>query len=136
MTSIQIEKVIDLWRSDGIKLSPPLTVELIKEAEEILSFQFPEDFKQFYLKLDGFVDWDWTSNMFSMWPLARIVEEYRCESDKNFIVFADYLINSHHLGFVKGRYGVFKNDCIVYELIAGDFSETVALINADSITLY
>ncbi|WBV61816.1 hypothetical protein PFY12_06755 [Chryseobacterium camelliae] len=39
--------------------------------------------------------------MFSIWPLARTLEEYHNESDKSFIVFADYLINAIQFGFVE-----------------------------------
>ncbi|MBL1219467.1 hypothetical protein JET18_01380 [Chryseobacterium sp. L7] len=74
--------------------------------------------------------------MFSMWPLARILEEYHNENDKSFIVFADYLINSHHIGFVKGKKGVFKNSGAATELIADTFSEAIFLINLDADILY
>src|SRR5688500_9351533 len=129
MTNTWTDKIIDLWTTDEIKLSPPATIDEIDATEEILVFQFPSDFKELYLRLDGFVDWDWTKNMFSIWPLARIVEEYNRESDKAFIVFADYLINSRHIGFVKGKNGVFKNYGTTAELIADSFSEVISLIN-------
>ena len=74
--------------------------------------------------------------MFSIWPLARIVEEYNRESDKTFIVFADYLINAHHIGFVKGKNGIFKNYGTTPELIADSFSEVISLINSDADILY
>lgn len=136
MTNIWTDKIIDLWRTENIKLSHPATIDAIKVAEETLDFQFPIDFREFYLKLDGFIDWDWTQNMFSIWPLARILEEYQNESDKSFIVFADYLINSHHIGFIKGKNGVFKNYGATPEFIAETFSETIVLINSDADILY
>ncbi|MBA0885494.1 SMI1/KNR4 family protein [Flavobacterium undicola] len=136
MENISIDKIIDQWTNKKIKLSPPSTMELIKATEEILSFQFPDDFKEFYLKLDGFADWDWTENMFSIWPLARIIEEYNNESDKNFIVFADYLINSHQYGFKKDQNGVFKSYGEQPEFIAETFSEIIFLINSDADILY
>ncbi|MGE8533687.1 MAG: SMI1/KNR4 family protein [Chryseobacterium sp.] len=89
MIQLRIDTIKETWVSENIKLSPPATTEDIKAVEEILDFQFPDDCKEFYLKLDGFADWDWTKNMFSIWPLARILEEYHNESDKSFIVFAD-----------------------------------------------
>ncbi|MBB6331828.1 hypothetical protein HNP24_002778 [Chryseobacterium sediminis] len=136
MIHIRIDTIKEKWAGENIKLSPPATADSVKATEEIIDFQFPDDFKEFYLQLDGFADWDWTKNMFSIWPLARILEEYHSESDKNFIVFADYLINSHHLGFVKGKKGVFKNCGDIPELIADTFSEAVFLISSDADILY
>ncbi|GEJ45245.1 SMI1/KNR4 family protein [Chryseobacterium sp. ON_d1] len=136
MIHLRIDKIKEKWTSENIKLSPPATPESIKEAEEILGFQFPDDCKQFYLRLDGFADWDWTQNMYSIWPLERILKEYHNENNKSFIVFADYLINSHHMGFVKGKKGVFKNFNENYELIAETFTEAILLIISDSDILY
>ena len=136
MTKIGTDKIIDQQTSDEIKLSHPATIVAISETEKILDFHFPSDFKELYLKIDGFVEWDWTPNMFSIWPLARIVEEYNRESDKTFIIFADYLINAHHLGFVKGQNGVFKNSGTTPELIADTFSDVMTLINSDADILY
>ncbi|SDJ57390.1 SMI1/KNR4 family protein [Chryseobacterium jejuense] len=130
------ETIIKNWTNENINLNPPATRTAIKVTEEILEFQFPDDFKEFYLQLDGFVDWDWTKNMFSIWPLARILEEYHNESDKSFIVFADYLINAHQIGFMKGKDGVFKNTGETPELITDTFSETIFLINSDADILY
>lgn len=57
MTNIWTDKFIELWASEDIKLSPSTTNDAIKLTEEILDFQFPDDFKEFYSKLDGFVEW-------------------------------------------------------------------------------
>lgn len=136
MIHLHIDKIKEKWTNENIKLSPPATPESIKTAEEMIDFHFPDDFKEFYLKLDGFEDWDWTKNMFSIWPLARILEEYHNENDKSFIVFADYLINAHHIGFVKGKNGVFKNTGEIPVRIADTFSEAIFLINSDAGILY
>ena len=136
MENISIDKIIDQWTNKKIKLSPPSTIDQIKVTENILHFKFPDDFKEFYLKLDGFADWDWTENMFSIWPLTRIIEEYNNENDKNFIVFADYLINSHQYGFKKGKNGIFKSYGEQPEFISETFSKIIFLISSDSEILY
>ncbi|MDN3691302.1 SMI1/KNR4 family protein [Chryseobacterium tructae] len=136
MIIIKIEKIKETWANQNIKLSPPATEESIKATEEMINFPFPDDFKEFYLQLDGFLDWDWTRNMFSIWPLARIQEEYHNQTDKNFIVFADYLINSIQMGFMKGKKGVFKNYDETPEWIADTFSEALFLIDSDADILY
>ncbi|PWN61504.1 SMI1/KNR4 family protein [Chryseobacterium viscerum] len=136
MIHLRIDKIKEKWTSENIKLNLPATLESIKITEEIIDFQFPDDFKELYLKVDGFADWDWTKNMFSIWPLAKIMEEYHNEHDKSFIVFADYLINSHQIGFVKGKNGIFKNTDEPPVRIAYTFSEAIFLINLDADILY
>jgi len=136
MIHLRIDKIKDNWARENIKLSPPATPEAIQAIEKTIDFQFPDDFKEFYLKMDGFADGDWTKNMFSIWSLAKILEEYRNENDKSFILFADYLINSHHIGFVKGRNGIFKNCGETPEFIADTFYEAILLINSDAEILY
>lgn len=136
MIHLRIDKIKEKWASENIKLSPPATRKAIKAVEEIIDFHFSDDFKEFYLNLDGFADWDWTKNMFSIWPLARILEEYHNENDKSFIVFADYMINAHHIGFVKGKNGIFKNTDEMPVKIANTFSEAIFLILTDADILY
>lgn len=136
MTPIETHTIIDLWTKEGIKLGPPATIDSILATEDLIRFQFPEDFKEFYLTMDGFIDWDCTKNMFSIWPLARILKKYHDEADNNFIVFSDYLINAHHIGFVKGKKGVFKNSGPTPELIADTFSEAIFLIYSDAAIVY
>jgi cell wall assembly regulator SMI1 len=64
MTNIWTNRFIDKWTRDKIRLSPPATINSIIETEEILGFQFPLDFKELYLRVDGFADWDWTEICF------------------------------------------------------------------------
>ncbi|WBV61815.1 SMI1/KNR4 family protein [Chryseobacterium camelliae] len=56
MKHLRTDKIKETWTNENIKLSSPATPESIKVAEEIIGFQFPDDFKEFYLQLDGFVD--------------------------------------------------------------------------------
>jgi cell wall assembly regulator SMI1 len=66
MIYLRLNKIKEEWTNENIKLSPPSTSEFIKATEKIIDFLFPDDFKEFYLQMDGFVDWDWTKNMFSI----------------------------------------------------------------------
>src|SRR6185436_8020209 len=109
MTVDQISSIISQWEAEEIELGQSATLESIAEAEKIIEFSFPSDFKNLYLKVDGFKNLGWRSNMFSMWPIHRIVEEYLQDSKKNFVGFCDYLINSHQIGFFKDRIGVYKS---------------------------
>lgn len=143
-----IFKIIEQWKEEGIQLSPPATLEAIRRAEEIIGYTFPSDFKEVYLIADGFKEWDWRPNMFSIWPLQRIIDEYleqrsnsagtspyQQEQSENFVGFCDYLINSHQIGFLKNRIGVYKS---YDELnpIAESFFEVLQLINKNADLIY
>ena len=129
--------IIENWKSLGIKLNSGLTINAIAEVEHQIGIQFPNDFKELYIQVNGFSEYDWTPTMFSLWPLDRIVEEYDQRHDPMFVGFCDYLICSHTIGFVKNKIGVFKE----YEhrkpkLIAQSFSEVTHLINIDADIIY
>ncbi|HKC35311.1 MAG TPA: SMI1/KNR4 family protein, partial [Chitinophagaceae bacterium] len=101
MNNEWVTKALLQWKSEGIELNPPSIPALIKQAEEKLSFIFPDSFKCLYLMVDGFKDNDWRENMFSIWPIERILYEYNKRGDKAFVGFSDFLLNSHALGFYK-----------------------------------
>jgi hypothetical protein len=143
-----IFKTIEQWKVEQIQLNPPATLDEIKQAEETVNYTFPPDFKELYLKVNGFKDWDWRPNMFSLWPLQRIIDEYleelsrnsgkppfQNEHARNFVGFCDYLINSHQIGFFKNRPGVYKS-YDEFNAIAQSFNEALQLINSDSDLIY
>ena len=135
VTNDWTETVIRQWQTEDIELNPGISVDELAHAEKILDFVFPDQFRELYLKVNGFHNNDWRANMFSLWPVDRIIEEYNSRADKNFIGFSDYLINIHQIGFVKDRKGVYK-----YldrpEFIANTFEEGIHLINIDSELIY
>ncbi|WP_342084842.1 SMI1/KNR4 family protein [Dyadobacter sp. OTU695] len=101
-------EVIRQWQVEKIELNASVTNDQINIAEQILNFTFPDQFKQLYLRANGFKDYDWRSNMFSIWPLESIMDEYLSNTNKNFIGFSDYLICSHCIGFMNDRKGIYK----------------------------
>lgn len=62
---------------------------------------------QFFLEINGFKDFDWNEHMFSIYPLERIKKEYDEQTDKDFIPFCDYLVNSHQIGLYKKNKRIF-----------------------------
>lgn len=135
MNSDWATKVFLQWKSEGIELNPPSTLIIINQVEENLSIIFPASFKALYLMADGFKDNDWRENMFSIWPIERILCEYEEREDKMFVGFSDFLINSHALGFCKGLEGVYKDVRRPFP-VAKTFEECIDLINADSSLIY
>jgi hypothetical protein len=123
------------WTNSGIKLQQGLSLNTIMDFEEQLNFQFPQDFKELYQKVNGFEDFEWNKQMFSLWSLNRILKEYQEDDDDNYVGLCDYLISSHSIGFFKTEEGVFKS----YDQtnpIAKTFKESIDLINSNLDLLY
>ena len=135
MSNEWITKALIQWKNEGIELNPPSTSLIIKLAEEKLSFNFPVDFKRLYLQIDGFKDYDWRENMFSIWSIKRILAEFDEREDKAFIGFSDFLVNSHALGFYRDLNGIYK-DVDRHFPVAKTFEECIDLINSDSSLIY
>ena len=129
------DQAISTWTDNGIKLQPRLPREVITTFEAQLGFEFPEDFRELYQRVNGFEDFDWNTHMFSLWSLDRILKEYQEGDDDNYVGFCDYLINSHSIGFFKSEEGVYKSYSQI-EPIAKTFREAIDLINTNSDLLY
>jgi SMI1 / KNR4 family (SUKH-1) len=129
------EQAIDIWASKGIKLQNGISCEKISDFEKLLDFKFPQDFIELYSKANGFEDFDWNENMFSLWSLERILKEYQEGGDTNYIGFCDYLINSHSIGFFKTDNGIFKS-YDPNQPIGNTFKEGIELINSNSDLIY
>ncbi|WP_142688177.1 SMI1/KNR4 family protein [Chitinophaga polysaccharea] len=125
------------WKHEKIRLNPGASPDLISAVEASIGFGFPAGFRKLYMEINGFADCDWRENMFSIWPLERILEEYISSDDSSFIGFSDFLIHSHTIGFVKSQPGVFKKyGGGEYFFIAVSFLDAVKLINANSDLIY
>ena len=130
-----IQNIIDQWKSENVELNDPATIEAIVELENTLGFNFPSDFKDFYLKVDGFKNWGIISNIFSIWPIERIIDEYKRDDNKNFVGFCDACMNCHQIGYFKDRFGIYKS-YDEFNPIAQTFEEAIQLINNDSEIIY
>ncbi|RFS20099.1 SMI1/KNR4 family protein [Chitinophaga silvatica] len=132
-----IIEILQQWQNEKIKLNPPASHDLIAKVEIEIGFSFPEEFEELYKQTNGFTDFNWRENMFSIWPLERILDEYNSSNDKDFIGFSDFLINSHNIGFLKSQPGVFKKYVInEYTLVSESFIESIKLINSNSDLIY
>jgi hypothetical protein len=135
-----VQDLISKWTSEGIKLGSNTSLTDIRSVEAHLDFVFPEDFKDFYLSVDGFSDLDWQEHMFTLWPLEMIIGEYNDSKDKDFIGFCDFLIASNNIGYRKSKPGVFKiyptiNEEEV-EPVAQSFKEIIEMINTNTGSIY
>ncbi|GAB3194025.1 cell wall assembly regulator SMI1 [Pontibacter aydingkolensis] len=135
MSNTWIGKTIEQWEIDGVELNVGASLEAIKNAERVLNFIFPLQFQQLYVKANGFNNLDWIENVFSIWPIERMLEEFNESTNKDFIGFADYSMNVHQIGFVRGKEGVYKY-CDNPVQFANTFEEAISLINSDDETIY
>lgn len=135
MTNSWVGKAIEQWEMDGVELNEGTSIETIRSAERILGITFPSQFQQLYVKVNGFKELDWIENVFSIWPIERMLEEYKESTNKNFIGFADYSLDVHQIGFVRGQEGVYKY-CDNPEQFANTFEEAISLINSDDESIY
>jgi hypothetical protein len=129
------DRAISTWTKSGIKLQSGLSLDVIMHFEMQLGFQFPPDFRELYQKVNGFEDFDWNKDMFSLWSLERILKEYKEDDNDNYVGFCDYFIMSHTLGFLKKEEGIF-NSYSQTEPIAKTFREAIELINTNSDLIY
>ena len=104
-----IIEIIKYWKQSRIELNSGVNLESIQKLEKKVNFEFPQSFKEFYTEINGFKDRDWNENMFTMYPLERIEEEYFDLKSDVFIPFCDFLINAHQIGFSKDVKGIYIN---------------------------
>lgn len=132
-----IEEAKSIWTMDGgIKLQTGEPLSKIFEIETQLNFKFPLDFVIFYQKINGFKDFDWNENMFTLWSLERILKEYQEANNLDFIGFCDYLIQTCTIGFNKHNDHIYKYIYDEPEFVVNTFEETIALFNTNYCILY
>ena len=129
-----VKNITEIWKSEQLRLSGPASPEVIRKAERTIGFTFPPELKELYLEVDGFSD-DMNPNCFRIWPICTIVEQYVKSDDLEFVGFCDWLINSHSIGFIKNKPGIYKE----YDRsapIADSFTGFLDLLLRDSTVLY
>jgi hypothetical protein len=135
-----VDTVVSKWKTEGVKLNAAASLSSIESTETILDFKFPDDFKEFYLQINGFLDLDWQEHMFHFWPLEKIVGEFDESSDESFIGFCDFFLSCHYIGFMKNQPGIFKRYSIIkypeHNPLALSFKEVVNMINSSSDLIY
>ena len=135
-----INEAISKWNLAKTKQNHGAGIADIENAENILNFKFPADFKKLYLVVNGFQDLDWQEHMFYFQPFDRIIEEYAESWDEDFIGFCDFLLASHFIGFKKSQSGIFKLYSTMKKAednpIADTFQDAVGMINSRSDLIY
>lgn len=105
-----IQKVVARWTSENTGHTPPLGPSRVKEMLQMLTEEVPEDAIALYCQTGGVAEGDMDNNLFSLWPLEKVVEEAQSTPSKR-VEFGDFLIDSHRysLAFTEGRSEVWIN---------------------------
>ncbi|MFB6456593.1 hypothetical protein ACE38W_15080 [Chitinophaga sp. Hz27] len=119
------ENLIHYWRSEQVQLNNGTLIEMISEAEEILHFRFPGEFKELYLQMDGFAAIG-KGLPFSMWSIDRILYEH-APTGGSFIGFAELLQHPVVLGFKMHTTGIYLRSKPETP-VAASFRESLELI--------
>ena len=132
---MNIDLIIETWAKFGVDLNSNASQKEISDLETQINFQFPESFKNLYLRVNGFKGIDLSFNLFSFCSLSRIKKEYNEQNNMNFIPICDFLIASHFLGYVKGQNGIYQEGNQLLK-VCNNIEELVKLIEQDSELIY
>jgi hypothetical protein len=105
-----IQTVVARWTGENTEHTPPLASSRVKELLQTLTDEAPEDAIALYCETGGVVEGHMDNNLFSLWPLEKVIAEARAMPGKR-IDFGDFLIDSHRysLAFTEGRSEVWIN---------------------------
>lgn len=133
-----VQKAIAQWKDEALELNEGANVSDIEKAEDQIGFKFPDDFKELYIVINGFVNFEMRGFMLSLWSLDRVVSDY--DPNKNLIMFSDHSLSICQYGFSKNRAGIFKAYTHFQEgpieLISESFQKLIALFNVDAEQLF
>ena len=81
-----------------MQLLPPEDETSVRRILTEISIPVANDVVAIYSLTGGMADGEMDENCFTLWPLARIVEESRTSQSAN-LEFGDFLIDSHRYAF-------------------------------------
>ena len=90
-----MEELFKHWHASKVELNSPANTQQIAAFENLNGVIFPEDFRTYLLLANGFSGGSTDQSMISFWPLEDFKTISR-NSMETFILFADFLIESHY----------------------------------------
>lgn len=98
------------WASEDAEPAPPLEASQVRELLQTLTVEVPEDAVALYCETGGMKDGWMDNNLFSLWPLDKVIAEAQFAPDKR-VEFGDFLIDSHRysLAFTESKSEVWIN---------------------------
>jgi hypothetical protein len=96
------QQIISQWQLENVPLNPGATEAELAAFEEHHDLALPAEFRYFYSVVNGMPDLESDKYLFSLWPLARMTEEYggvvvdyASSPSRIEIAFGDVLIDSY-----------------------------------------
>jgi hypothetical protein len=97
MLQTHLQKVVDNWKKEGLKLEKPLLATELNAAFADSNITTAKEITELYSNFNGFADEELDSECITFWTIKKILSEYQKESQ--YVVFADFLIDSHWYAF-------------------------------------
>ena len=131
-----VDDVISSWQREGVSLTPPITLKAVKAELSKTGQRISKDVVDLYCRTGGMAKNEMDSHCFSMWPFDTVTA---VNSDRPYLAFADFLIDSHWYGFVYES-ETHSKVCIDYgkelEIIADSVEDFFRRILNDPRSLY
>jgi hypothetical protein len=96
------QQVVRQWQLENVRLNAGATEAELAAFEEHYDLALPAEFRHFYSVVNGMPDLEADQHFFSLWPLARMIEENEgvlversSPPQRIEIVFGDVLIDSY-----------------------------------------
>ena len=94
----EVERTIEKWKREEIALHSPMKESVVMAKLGALGRAYSRDVLALYAATGGMEDGYSDSHMLSLWSLERVILE-TSRHNKPYILFADFLINSHFYCF-------------------------------------
>lgn len=133
-----VQQAIAQWKEEELELNSGADIAEIERVENKIGYKFPDDFKNLYLNVNGFIDFEWNGSMLSLWSLGRIEDDY--EDANKYIMFGDFFTSLCQYGFDKSNGHIFKaythHQVGPVQFIVKSFQELIELFNSNSQLLF
>jgi hypothetical protein len=127
---ISLNAVLRKWQEEGVGLLPPVDDTYAIATLDSIGRQSSRDVVNLYCATGGMKDDDF--RFWSLWSLDRVVTE-NLRYDRPYILFADFLINSHFYCF---KYESSERSSVCIEYFNGEEPERIADSINDFFDLY
>ena len=125
-----LDKVLKKWRREGVQLLSPRDEPAVIASLSKTGHKFSRDVVDLYCVTGGMEDAD--GALWALWPLERIISE-NAAYERPYILFADYLINSHLYCF---KYVTEETSAVHVDFFDGNEPKRVAGTVAEFFELY
>ena len=127
-----METTIEKWRREGINLLPPNEESTVIAELSKTGRKYSRDVVALYCAIGGMPDGESDSHVWSLWSLDRVISE-TSRYDRPYILFADFLIDSHLYCF---KYENDERSSVCVDYFNGEEPEQVAASVDEFFELY